>query len=101
MASDWKIAGEPDGSVPKVGAVYEVRNQRKGTFWMKVTKVWGEWLTGEVVEGVALAAMHYNVVEEGGEVTVRCGHSYLIPAGDPSPRPAPSDGAPSREGDAK
>lgn len=69
------------GNAPLViGQIYEVRNSRKGTFQMRITKVDGEWITGVITDGVASAMMRYNVREEGEEVTVRDVHSYFIPA---------------------
>lgn len=66
------------GKTLEVGKTYEVRNQRKGTFSMRVASIDGEWITGEVVDGVAKAIMSYNVKEEGESVTVRSCHSYFI-----------------------
>jgi transcriptional regulator CtsR len=61
------------------GQEYEVRNQRKGTFQMRVTKIDDEWITGMITEGVASAMMRYNVRDVGEEVTVRACHSHFIP----------------------
>jgi hypothetical protein len=63
------------------GKQYEVRNERKGTFTMLVTKIDGEWITGTITEGVAKAMMRYNVRDVGEEITVRACHSYFIPVG--------------------
>lgn len=61
------------------GKQYEVRNERKGTFTMLVTKIDGEWITGTITEGVAKAIMRYNVRDVGEEITVRACLSYFIP----------------------
>lgn len=62
-----------------VGKEYEVRNSRKGTFRMRITKPDGEWITGEITSGVARAVMYHNVRDVGEEVTIRDKHSYFIP----------------------
>lgn len=77
-ATGYVVAGNAELSE---GKEYEVRNQRKGTFSMRVTKIDGEWITGTITEGVAKAMMRYNVCDLGEEVTVRACHSYFIPAG--------------------
>lgn len=74
----WVIQGKSKDAVPEVGATYDVRHSRKGTFRMRALSVHGEWLTGVIVDGVAKAIMRYNVAYEGDEITVRDTHSYLI-----------------------
>ncbi len=76
---DWVIAGQPKGVLPEIGKVYGVRHSRKGTFQMKVTRVSDEWLTGNIIEGVAKALMSYNVRDVGEEITIRDSMTYLIP----------------------
>jgi hypothetical protein len=71
------IAGEPDGTLPEIGAVYDVRHSRKGSFRARVEAVRGEWIDLTVVEGTARAIMSYNVAYEGDHVTVRDSHTYL------------------------
>lgn len=72
----WVVAG---GGTPEVGKEYEVRHSRKGTFRIRVTAIRGEWVDGEVIDGVAKAVMRYNVAEEGDHITIRDTQSYLIP----------------------
>lgn len=67
------------GGQLEIGAEYEVRHSRKGTFAMRVDKVNGEWISGVIVSGVANALMSYNVKEAGEAITVRDTHSYFIP----------------------
>lgn len=75
---NWVIAGQPN-AVPVVGQTYDVRHSRKGAFKLLVTRVDGEWLTGQIVDGFAKAVMSYNVREEGEEITMRDSQVYLIP----------------------
>ena len=77
-ANGYVVAG--NGTLTE-GQEYEVRDQRKGTFAMCVTRIDGEWITGTITEGVAKAIMRYNVRDVGEEVTVRACHSYFIPVG--------------------
>ena len=73
---------QPDGSElikAEVGKTYEVRHCRKGTFTLRVTAINGEWITGEIVAGVAKAVMSYSVGYEGDSITVRDSHCYFIP----------------------
>ena len=77
MSGEWRIAGEPAGSLPKVGVEYVVRHSRKGTFRARVVAVCGEWLDVVVTSGVARAVMQYNVAEEGDPVTIRDVHTHL------------------------
>lgn len=74
----WVIAGKPNGALPEVGKIYDVRHSRKGNFTLEVTGVDGEWVTGRIVRGVAGAMMRYNVREAGDEITVRASMTYLI-----------------------
>lgn len=74
----WVIAGEPNGAEPKAGTVYEVRHQRKGTFYLLATAVNDEWLTGVIVRGKAKAMLPENVREKGEEITIRDSLSYLV-----------------------
>lgn len=74
--SEHVVAG---GGTPQVGKEYEVRNERKGTFTMRITQLDGEWITGTITHGVAKAVMRYNVRDEGESVTVRDCQSYFIP----------------------
>ena len=78
MSDGWVIAGKPQGALPEVGKVYEVRHSRKGTFTIRCTGLAGQWLNGVVTSGVAKAAMTYNVRYEGEEISIRDVHSYLI-----------------------
>lgn len=64
------------------GQEYKVRNERKGTFMMLVTKIDGEWITGNITKGVAKAMLQDNVRYFGEEVTVRACHSYFIPVAE-------------------
>lgn len=76
MSGQYVVAG---GGTLKEGQEYEVRNSRKGTFAMRITKLNGEWITGVITEGQANAVMLYNVRDTGEEVTIRDTHSYFIP----------------------
>ena len=60
-----------------VDVEYEVRNDRKGTFRMRVTRIDGEWISGIITEGLANAMVFYNVRHVGEEVTVRACQSYF------------------------
>jgi hypothetical protein len=79
MSGAWVIAGEKKGVAPTIGKFYELRHSRKGTFKVQVNEVSGEWATCTIVEGVARAAMSYNVKYEGDELQVRDTLSYWIP----------------------
>ncbi len=78
----WVVAG---GGKPEVGKEYEVRHSRKGTFRIRVKAIRGEWMDGEVTDGVAKAVMRYNVAEEGDPITIRDTLSYLIPIEETAP----------------
>lgn len=75
-APGYVVAG---GGPLEVGKEYQCRNERKGTFRMKITALNGEWITGIITYGVAKAIMSYNVRDAGEEVTVRDVHSYFVP----------------------
>lgn len=95
MQTNEQTAGRESGSASATGYVvagkgtlsegkeYEVRNSRKGTFTMLVSKIDGEWITGTITEGVAAAMMRYNVRDVGEEITIRACHSYFIPVARP------------------
>lgn len=76
MSGHYVVAG---GGELKFGEIYEVRHSRKGRFRLKITRLDGEWITGQIVSGVAKALLRYNVREEGEEITIRDVHSYFIP----------------------
>ena len=76
--SDWKISGKPDGVLPEAGKTYAVIHSRKGRFNVLAKEVNGEWLTGEIVDGTAKAALRENVRFAGEETTIRDSHSLLI-----------------------
>lgn len=67
------------GSSLEVGKEYGVKNERKGEFVMRISKIDGEWITGIITDGVARAVMSYNVKDVGEEVTVRACHTIFIP----------------------
>jgi hypothetical protein len=75
-----ETAAMPDTNIPlEIGREYEVRHTRKGTFCMRVEKLYDCWISGVVTLGVATAVMSYNVKDEGDEITVRDTQSYFIP----------------------
>lgn len=51
MDNNWVIAGKSDDAIPEVGKLYEIRDNRKGTFTGKILEVNGNFATVEVVEG--------------------------------------------------
>lgn len=62
----------------EIGAVYDVRHQRKGRFMLRVSAVRdaGEkgddwWIDGEIVDGTARAHLPENTRETGDDVTIR------------------------------
>lgn len=77
--NQWVIAGTVAGTLPAVGALYEVRNERKGTFTGQVKSVDGEWLTLLIKRDTAKTLPPSNVRDEGERITVRDVHTYLIP----------------------
>ena len=63
--------------IPEVGKTYKVVHSRKGTFFMRVTKVIpDQWTYGVIVEGMADAMMDYNRKYVGDEISVR--HSLAL-----------------------
>lgn len=74
---DWIVAGKPNGYLPEVGKLYEIRHSRKGTFTGKLLSIDGEWADIEIVRGVARAIMDYNIKYEGEKVTIRDVHSFF------------------------
>jgi hypothetical protein len=80
------------GGVLEVGKTYEVRNQRKGTFTGRITKIAGEWVSIKITSGVAKAVIRYNVRDVGEEVTVRSAHTIFVPAQEEEPRVRPVHG---------
>lgn len=55
----------------EVGKTYRIRHSRKGQFVFRVTGMNDEWVSGEIVSGVAKAMLDYNVREAGEDITVR------------------------------
>jgi len=62
---------------PEIGKTYKVINSRKGTFFMRVTELSGDFISGIVVDGFARALMSYNVAYVGDPVSVRDIHSLF------------------------
>lgn len=54
-----------------IGSEYMVVHSRKGTFWIRVKSVDGEWIRGEITKGIANAMLSYNVCRAGEEITIR------------------------------
>ena len=57
-----------------VGNTYKVAHSRKGRFILRVTAVSGEFVTGVIVSGVAVAMLEYNARSSGEEITIRLTH---------------------------
>lgn len=55
----------------KIGAIYQVRSRRKGSFRVRVDAVHGEWIEGTITEGQASAITDGNERETGESVTLR------------------------------
>jgi hypothetical protein len=45
---DWTITNQPRGTLPVIGATYQVRHRFRGIFTLTVTKVNNGWIYGEV-----------------------------------------------------
>lgn len=60
-----------------IGKTYFVKHSRKGEFVLRITAINEPWITGVVVAGKANAILPYNVVEEGGSVTILRAHSQF------------------------
>ncbi len=60
-----------EAQILEVGKIYDVVSQRKGKFTMQLTIQDETWATGIITKGKAKAALLYNEVEKGEEVTVR------------------------------
>lgn len=74
----WVIQGKEKDSTPIVGAEYEIRHSRKGTFCGKIISVNDPFADVEITDGIAKAIMSYNVCEVGEIVSIRDTLSYLI-----------------------
>lgn len=64
--------------IVEVGRDYRVIHSRKGEFCVRITAASDEWVTGAIISGTAGALMHYNVKEEGEEVTMRATHCVFV-----------------------
>lgn len=74
----WVIRGQPEGTAPVVGHLYEIRDSRKGTFNGKVVEVAGNTATIEVTEGEPrFASLDYRL-GYNGLVKIRASLAYLI-----------------------
>jgi len=60
-----------------VGRVYRVHHSRKGTFTMRILTVDDEWVSGELVDGIANAIVPYNVRGPGEKLTIRDSHALF------------------------
>lgn len=58
----------------EIGKTYKINHSRKGTFIAKAIGTDGEWITVEIVSGVADAMMDYNAATAGEKVTLRISH---------------------------
>lgn len=76
---EWVIAGEPAGTLPTVGGLYEVRHSRKGKFSGVCRGVDGCWMDVEIRSGVAEAIMACNVAGAGETIRIRDTQTYLVP----------------------
>ena len=56
------------------GKTYKINHARKGRFTVKTIEIDGEWITVEIVSGVANAMMEYNVAKSGEQITLRISH---------------------------
>lgn len=68
-----------DSQKVETGKVYKCIHSRKGTFHGRVVSQDDEWVTVEIVQGIASAILSYNVREEGEEVTCRRSLCYFTP----------------------
>ena len=60
--------------IPEVGKEYKVIHSRKGTFFMRVTRIVPDpegWTYGVITEGMADAIMNYNRAGVGDDISVR------------------------------
>lgn len=82
---NWVIAGEKKDAAPIIGAAYEIRHSRKGTFVGRILAVRGNWADVEVLEGeirqMSTEAKMFNPNPE--TVTIRDILSYLTIIGEP------------------
>ena len=81
----WVIAGQPDGAVPIVEQVYEIRDRRKGTFVGKIVSVSDNFAEVERIEGKIKWASHQNQIFVGSYpdvVSIRDSLCYLIEKGN-------------------
>ena len=77
---DWKIAREPDGSLPEVGKEYEIRHSRKGTFTGRVLGVHDGFAEVEITGGEPRhVSREAAQVDVGDCISIRDTLSYLIP----------------------
>lgn len=58
----------------EIGKTYKIKHSRKGSFTAKAIGTDGEWITVEIVSGVAHAMMYYNVANVGDQTTLRISH---------------------------
>ena len=55
----------------EIGRTFKVEHQRKGTFWLQVSGINDEWVTGIIVAGNPNMILKINERVEGDEITVR------------------------------
>jgi len=76
----WVISGKPDGELPIIGAVYEIRDSRKGTFTGRIISISGNFADVEVIEGKIHWASTENKIFDSNPdvVSIRDSLVYLI-----------------------
>lgn len=67
----------------EIGKDYKVIHSRKGTFEMRVTREDEEFVTGDIIGGVANSLCACNVAVIGDEVIVRRSFCTLVPLDKP------------------
>jgi len=76
----WVIAGKPDDAIPTEGAIYEIRDCRKGTFTGRIITVREEFADVEVLSGkIHWASRENKIFDANPEVVgIRASLVYLI-----------------------
>ncbi len=76
----WVIAGKPDGELPVIDAVYEIRDSRKGTFTGRIISIRGEFADVEVLnDGIRWASNENRVFNSNPDtVSILDSLVYLI-----------------------
>jgi len=89
MSENWVIARKPDGTVPTVGQVYEIRDSRKGTFTGRIIDDSGYWARVEVLAvKIHWASKENHIFNRNPDVVnIRASLVYLIEIEDDNPAP--------------